>query len=205
MNNKFTYVLLFLVILSMGPFILVSLISDASGFFTYIGFINGNIGTSFSWFLAALVVLCYCASASKISDVKHYMFKFDRLKFVAIIAAVCAGILEEVVFRKWVMDYLNSNDYSRVTQVLLSGLSFGAVHLLWGAKSVAAGINAIISTSILGSALAIVYLAGDRSLAPCIAAHFFITALTEPGLIIAAKNDKLGYWSERTNKSPKLD
>jgi hypothetical protein len=43
-------------------------------------------------------------------------------------------------------------------QALLSGLSFGAVHLLWGAKNVAAGINAIISTSILGSALAILYI-----------------------------------------------
>ena len=184
----------------MGPFILVSLISDAEGFFIYIGFFNGNIGTSFSWFLAALVVVCYSASASKISDVKHYMFKFDLLKFVAIIAAVCAGILEEVIFRKWVMDFLSSNDCSLVIQVLLSGLSFGAVHLLWGAKNVAAGINAIISTSILGSALAIIYIVGDRSLAPCIAAHFFITALIEPGLIIATKNNKLGYWSEKTNQ-----
>jgi hypothetical protein len=150
-----------------------------------------------SWVLALVVVICYSVSASKISDVKYYMFKFDLLKFVAIIAAVCAGILEEVIFRKWVMDYLSSNDYSVVIQVLLSGLSFGVVHLLWGAKNVAAGINAIISTSILGSALAIVYIVGDRSLAPCIAAHFFITALIEPGFIIAAKNDKLGYWSEK--------
>jgi hypothetical protein len=118
----------------MAPFVLISLISDAAEFFAYIGFISGNIGIPFSWFLAALVVLCYCLSASKISDVKRYMFKFDRLKFVAIIAAVCAGILEEVVFRTWVMDYLSSNDYSIVVQALLSGLSFGAVHLLWGAK-----------------------------------------------------------------------
>ncbi|WP_426360360.1 CPBP family intramembrane glutamic endopeptidase [Pseudocolwellia sp. HL-MZ19] len=183
----------------MGPVILISLISDAAGFLSYIGFVDGNIGTSFSWFLAAIIVFLYCASASKISDVKLYMFKFDLLKFVAVLAAVCAGILEEVIFRKWVMDYLNANDYSLVLQVVLSGLSFGAVHLLWGVKNLAAGINAIISTSILGAALAIVYIVGDRSLAPCIIAHFIITALIEPGLIIAAKNDRLGYWSEKTN------
>ena len=189
----------------MGPFILISLISDAAGFFSYIGFINGNIGTSFSWLLASLIVVGYCASAAKISDVKNYMFKFDLLKFVAIIGAVCAGIIEEVIFRKWVMDYLSANDYSIISQVLLSGLSFGAVHLLWGVKNVAAGINAMVSTSLLGVALAVVYIVGDRSLAPCIAAHFFITALIEPGLIIAAKNDRLGYWSEKTNKAIKQD
>jgi membrane protease YdiL (CAAX protease family) len=65
---------------------------------------------------------------------------------------------------------------------------------MWGLKNMKAGVNAFISTSILGAALAIVYLVSGRSLAPCIVAHFIITALIEPGLLIAAKNDTLGYW-----------
>ena len=37
-------------------------------------------------------------------------------------------------------------------------------------------------------------LVSERSLAPSIVAHFMITALIEPGLLVAAKNDKIGYW-----------
>jgi membrane protease YdiL (CAAX protease family) len=92
------------------------------------------------------------------------------------------------------MDYLNAHDFSVVLQVIISGLAFGVIHLMWGLKNMKAGVNAFISTSILGAALAIVYLVSGRSLAPCIVAHFIITALIEPGLLIAAKNDTLGYW-----------
>ena len=122
------------------------------------------------------------------------MFRIDRLKIVAILTAVFAGIMEEVIYRKWLMDYLNSQDFSVILQVILSGLAFGIIHLLWGIKNIKAGVNAFISTSLLGIALAIVYLVSGRSLAPCIVAHFIITALIEPGLLIAAKNDKIGYW-----------
>jgi membrane protease YdiL (CAAX protease family) len=79
-------------------------------------------------------------------------------------------------------------------QVILSGLAFGIIHLLWGIKNRKAGVNAFISTSLLSFALAIVYLVSERSLAPFIVAHFMITALIEPGLLVAAKNDKIGYW-----------
>jgi len=78
-------------------------------------------------------------------------------------------------------------------QVTLSGLAFGIIHLLWGIKT-KIWVNAFISTSLLSFALAIVYLVSERSLAPFIVAHFMITALIEPGLLVAAKNDKIGYW-----------
>ena len=183
-----------------GSFVLFSYFSNPMGFLSYLGFVNGNSGTAISWILALLLVVVYCTSAAKISDVKRYMFKIDRLKSVSIFAAVFAGIMEEIIYRKWIMDYLNSHDYSVVLQVILSGLAFGIVHLMWGVKNKKAGVNAMISTSFLGAGLAIVYLVSERSLAPCIVAHFFITALIEPGLLIAAKNDKLGYWEEKTNK-----
>ena len=66
-----------------------------------------------------------------------------------------------------------------------------------GFKRIAAGVNAMLSTGALGIGLGIVYLVGDRSLAPCVVAHFMITALIEPGLIVAAVKDKLGYMRER--------
>jgi membrane protease YdiL (CAAX protease family) len=194
MNKNSVYIILISMIFLWGSFVLVSFFSDSTGFISYLGFTNNNSGTTLSWALALLTVILYCFSAAKIPDVKYYMFRIDRLKVVAILAAVFAGIMEEVIYRKWIMDYLNAQDFSVILQVIISGLAFGIIHLLWGIKNIKAGVNAFISTSILGFALAIVYLVSERSLAPCIVAHFIITALIEPGLLIAAKNDKLGYW-----------
>lgn len=201
MNNKPVYLILFMMISSMGTFIAVNMFANLTGFVGYLGFAEGRAGTLSSWSLALLVVIAYSASASQISDVKRYMFKFDRLKWVAITAAVCAGIVEEVIFRKWVMDYLADREFSIVVQILASSVTFGLMHLIWGLRNIKAGVNAALSTAILGLALAVVYWLGDRSLAPCIVAHFLITALIEPGLLISAQNDRLGYWSEKSDPS----
>lgn len=66
---------------------------------------------------------------------------------------------------------------SPTLQVVASAVAFGLVHALWGFKSFAAGVNAVLSTTLLGAALAIVYVVGERSLAPCVVAHILITAL----------------------------
>jgi hypothetical protein len=194
MNYKSIYIILIFMIFLWGSFVVVSFFSDPMGFISYLGLANSNSGTALSWVLALLIVILYCYSAAKISEVKYYMFRIDRLKVVAIFAAVFAGIMEEVIYRKWIMDYLNSHDFSILWQVILSGFAFGIIHFMWGIKNIKAGINAFISTSLLGIALAIVYAVSERSLAPCIVAHSIITALIEPGLLIAAKKDKLGYW-----------
>jgi hypothetical protein len=44
----------------------------------------------------------------------------------------------------------------------------------------------------LGAALAVVYLASGRNVAPCIAAHLLINALVEPGLVLAAVRGEMG-------------
>ena len=73
-------------------------------------------------------------------------------------------------------------------QIACSAVAFGIAHGTWGllGGSVHAAIGAAIATTILGAGLAIVYLVGRRSLAPCIAAHFLIDAVIEPGLLLAA-------------------
>lgn len=203
MNHKPIYLILAIIISTMGTFIVINLFSSFSGFVAYLGFTCEGYGTLLSWFLALLVTVLYCYSASKISDVKQYMFKVDFLKIVALVGAVCAGIVEEIVFRKWIMDYLASENFSIIIQIIASGLAFGVVHLIWGLRNIKAGINAALSTFVLGLALGVVYWVGDRSLTPCIVAHFLISALIEPGLLISAQKDKLGYWFEKTNKALK--
>lgn len=202
-NNKPIYLTLSLLILVMGSFIVVNLFSNFFGFLKYMGFAAGELGTIEGWMLAAVVVVGYCKSACNLSDVKDYMFKFDKLKAVAILAALCAGIVEEIIFRKWIIDYLAEQEYSIFSQIFISGLAFGLAHLLWGIKNIKAGLNAALSTFLLGLALAIVYVISDRSLAPCILAHFLISALIEPGLLISANKDKLGVWSEVSETSSK--
>ncbi len=197
MANKNTYFILCGLILVMGSFVVINALSNFYGFLGYLGFEAGKSGGLLGWFLAALVVIVYCSAAATISDVKKHMFKLNSLKVLAIIAAVCAGIVEEVVFRKWLMDFLEHEGFSVFVQILVSGMAFGLVHLIWGVKNIKAGVNAALSTFILGIALALVYWLSGRSLAPCIVAHFVISALIEPGLIIAAQNDRLGYWAEK--------
>ncbi|GHA13911.1 hypothetical protein GCM10008090_24610 [Arenicella chitinivorans] len=205
MEHKSVFVILIILISTMGTFIVINMVPNAPGFIAYLGFTREGSGTLLSWFLAMVVTVLYCYGAASISDVKQYMFKLDFLKFVAVVGAVCAGIVEELVFRKWVMDYLAGEDFSIAIQIVVSGLLFGAAHLIWGVRNIKAGINAAISTSLLGLALGVVYWVGDRSLAPCIAAHFVISALIEPGLLISAQQDKLGYWAEKSDDQIKVD
>jgi membrane protease YdiL (CAAX protease family) len=162
----------------------------------YLGFATGRQGTGLAWTLAAITTFAYVWSASSLSDVKHYLFRPDRLKLIAVTAAVMAGIIEEVIFRKLVMDALQTRGFGSALQVMASALSFGVVHLAWGVKSLAAGINAALSTTILGAALAVVYIVGERSLAPCVVAHVLISGLIEPGLMLAAVSGRIGLWRE---------
>lgn len=163
----------------------------------YLGFISGGQGNLWAWLLAAVTVIIYVGDASRMQPVREYMFKFDTLKIVAVMGAIAAGILEEVIFRKLVMDFLHARDYGYLLQVVVSAISFGIAHVVWGARNWSAGVNAVISTSLLGAALAVVYIVGGRSLAPCVVAHILVSALIEPGMIHAAVQDRIGTWKEK--------
>lgn len=47
----------------------------------------------------------------------------------------------------------------------------------------------------MGLLMAVVYIIGNRSLAPCITAHFLITFALEPGLMLAAVTDEWRFTS----------
>jgi membrane protease YdiL (CAAX protease family) len=106
-------------------------------------------------------------------SVRATMLRPSWLKLLGIAVAVAAGILEEVVFRKLLMDWLASNAYGTVVQVLASALAFGAAHGVWGlfGRSMKAAGGATVATGALGLGLAVVYIVSGRSLAPCVAAQ----------------------------------
>jgi hypothetical protein len=128
------------------------------------------------------------------SSVCENLFRPSYLKLLAIALAIGSGILEEVMFRRWTMNWLMAHGYGAVVQVLGAGLLFGAVHGVWGlmGKSFRAAIGATVATGFLGIMLGIVFLLAGRSLAPCIVAHFVINLLIEPGLVLAAARGEMG-------------
>jgi hypothetical protein len=163
-------------------------------FVRYLGFAPGLSGNVTGWIAAAVVVVIFVALAMRLSSVRANLFRPSLLKLLAIAVAIGAGILEEVVFRRWTMNWLMAHGFGVVVQVLGAGLLFGAAHGVWGlmGKSVRAAAGATLATGLLGAMLAIVFLLAGRSLAPCVTAHFLINLFIEPGLVLAATRGEMG-------------
>lgn len=106
------------------------------------------------------------------------------LKLLAVLAAVVAGVFEEALFRGVLMDRLAAAGRSRVLQVLVSGLVFGCLHF-YAFAGLPAALMAQAATTVLGWALAALYLASGRSLWPCVIAHALIDAALEPALLLS--------------------
>ncbi len=101
----------------------------------------------------------------------------DLLKAEAVVAAIVAGTVEEVVCRGYFMFELQRSRTRLWLQVLGSGVVFGIAHLNYS-------IYGIASTAVLGLVFALIYHFGKRSLAPVIAGHALIDLIIEPALIL---------------------
>lgn len=184
------------IILVQGGILLYWLFTSEN-FFTSIGFMSLSNISIYAWGVAILLVVSYVWGAAGISSVRQEMFNFNKLKYLALLGALVSGIFEEILFRKLLMDYLQEEGFSDFIQIIISGLTFGVAHLVWGGKALSAAINATFYTFFLGAGLALIYIMSDRNLALCIIAHVVVTGLIEPGLIKSAVLDKLGYLQER--------
>jgi membrane protease YdiL (CAAX protease family) len=162
-------------------------------FVRYLGFAPGLSGNVLGWIAAGIVVAIFVGASLRLPSVRENVFRISSLKMLAIAVAVGAGILEEAVFRRWTMNWLMSLHYGAGIQVLGSALLFGLAHGVWGlfGKSLSAATGATVATGALGAMLAVVFLLSGRSLAPCIAAHFLINLLIEPGLVLAAARGEM--------------
>ena len=50
------------------------------------------------------LVISYVWGAASISNVREHMFKFNKLKYLALLGALVSGFFEEILFRKILMD-----------------------------------------------------------------------------------------------------
>jgi hypothetical protein len=174
--------------------VLMNLQINGWRFIRYLGFAPGMSGDVAGWVAALFATVIFVAFALRLPSVRENLFRPSFLKLLAIALAIGSGILEEVMFRRWTMNWLMEHGHGAVVQLLGAGLLFGAVHGIWGlmGKSFRAAIGATVATGFLGIMLGVVFLLAGRSLAPCIAAHFVINLLIEPGLVLAAMRGEMG-------------
>lgn len=151
------------------------------------------------WFFTLLIVIGYIIyTVITLPFVKSNLLTVSWLKLIGIWAAIVSGIVEEIIFRHLLMDYLLSIEFSNISQVLISGIAFGIAHGTWvllrGEIKIA--IPVIISTTILGCLLAMLYIYTGRSTFAPIVAHILINMVIEPWLMLSAVS---GKW--KVNKS----
>lgn len=176
-----------------GTFVLLNWLRNGQRFVAYLGFGVGKSGTLGGWVLALVTTVLFVALSIRLPSVRANLLRPTWLKALGLAVAVSAGILEELVFRKLLMNYLLAVGVGSLLQIVLSGLAFGAAHGIWGlmGRNIRAALGAVVATGVLGVALAMVFIVSGRSLAPCIAAHFLINALIEPGLVLAVTRGEM--------------
>jgi membrane protease YdiL (CAAX protease family) len=186
-----------------GIFVTLNFVSNGPKFLAYLGFSVGRSGTVLGWILSFVVTAVFVSLSLRLPSVRENLFRLSGLKLLGLAVAVFAGILEELVFRKVLMNNLLAAGLGSCLQIVLSGLAFGLAHGVWGlmARSIRAALGATIATGLLGIALAIVFLASGRSVAPCIVTHFLINALIEPGLVLAAVRGEMARGAPHSGRA----
>ena len=162
--------------------------------FENLGFERDSIAPPLAWILATITAIAYVLYTMKaIPLVLAKQKEISWFKLLGILSAVVGGIVEEVFFRRWTMDMFMKGGFNPILQVIISGVAFGLAHWSWtllAKRDFKATLPAILSTSILGIFLAIIYLAGGRNLGPCIFAHVLINIVIEPWLMLSAVSGK---------------
>jgi membrane protease YdiL (CAAX protease family) len=162
--------------------------------FQDLGFERGTMAPPLAWIFATITAIAYVLYTMKaIPLVLAKQREISWFKLLGILAALVGGIVEEVFFRRWTMDMFMKGGFNPILQVIISGVAFGLAHTSWtlfAKRDFKATLPAILSTSILGIFLAIIYLAGGRNLGPCIFAHGLINIVIEPWLMLSAVSGK---------------
>ena len=164
--------------------------NNPASFIRYIGIDPSALKIPEAWILAAAAAVGYIVcTARMIPTVRRNLFRFNgALKWIAVYAAFTGGIVEETVFRRMLMEWLDANGINCLWQIGISGLAFGLVHISWGLLGGISRIGAAsaLATTVLGLLLALVYVVAARNVLPAIAAHTLINLFVEPWLIVHA-------------------
>lgn len=174
----------------MAVFIIIGITNNPTGFINYMGINKTALEIPLSWGVAIFVSICYIIySARMIPVVRRNLFNFNCwFKLLGVYAAFSSGIVEELVFRQMLMNWLDINGLHVILQIIISALTFGLLHFSWSlfGKNIKIGIGSAISTFVLGLSLAFIYVIAERNVLPAIIAHVLINLFVEPWLILNA-------------------
>lgn len=145
-----------------------------------------GLGKSTNWrgiTVGLVVAFIYIGFTALNPSVGSHLLQLTLLKGLAMVAALVAGLVEETIFRGYLMTSLNAMGRGRVTQVLVSGVVFAAAHF-YGFVSPVALLVTFGATFALGVGLAVTYIVGNRSLTPVIVSHALVDLVIEPWLLL---------------------
>ena len=123
--------------------------------------------------VGVLIGLAIGISTTSYPLLARHMDELSLFRFWGGLIAVFVAVVEEFVFRGFVMTRLAQAGYSVRVQILLSALAFAIAH----------GPGAPY-TFVTGAALASLYVLGKRSLFPVIIAHAIYNFFIEPWFIL---------------------
>lgn len=128
---------------------------------------------------AILFGLLYAAhtlmSLQLLDDAKEV---FTLFKFYGALVGVVGALVEECIFRGYILTELERIKTPVALQVAVSGVTFALIH------SGFFDIGAILVTLAMGLVLALLYIYGRRSLTPTILSHALTNLIIEPWLIM---------------------
>ena len=100
--------------------------------FQNLGFERESIAPPLAWILATIIAIAYVLYTMKaIPLVLAKQKEISLFKLLGILSALVGGIVEEVFFRRWIMDMLMSGGVAPILQVIISGVAFGLAHSSW--------------------------------------------------------------------------
>ncbi|MFC1541997.1 CPBP family intramembrane glutamic endopeptidase [Candidatus Latescibacterota bacterium] len=193
--RKITFWILLCISSSMSIPLVIWIVNKPAFFFNKIGVSEEALSIPYAWLLSASITTIYIWYTFKaVPFVRLMQHDFSFLKIIGIWAALVSGIIEEIFFRKMLMDWFLSMGTGNTVQVIVSATIFGIAHVSWillrGKLKIA--LPVVLSTAALGALLGILYIVGGRNLLPCIAAHTLINVIIEPWLILSAVSGKMG-------------
>lgn len=188
---------------SMSIPIVIWIVNKPAFFYGKIDISEQALTIPYAWILSVSLAVGYIWHTFKsVPFVRKMQHEFSGLKLIGIWAALASGIIEEIFFRRMLMDWALSMGYGGTVQVIATAAVFGITHGLWvllrGDLKIATPV--ILSTAALGALLGILYIVGERNLLPCIAAHTLINLIIEPWLILSAVSGQMG--TEDNNSAP---
>jgi CAAX protease family protein len=177
-----------------GTWLYFNLAGRAARFWRYTGFLNPAAAGFLGWTVAFAAAALFTWRAAMLPAVRENLLRPSVLKVLGILVAITAGFCEETIFRKWLMDALQTRGFGLMIQTLTSAITFGLAHGVWGLfrGSIRTFTGAMAAASVLGFMLAVVYITSHRILVPCIVSHFLINLFIEPGLVLAAVRGEMG-------------